>query len=131
MEQYKINNSSSTAIQFGKFYNKVHAKHIEAYSETGANNIVTNVKDTYLNIQEQYTNQQKNNNALLVGKVQSGKTSNLELFTALAFDNGYNILVMYGGYDKSLLGQTTDRFRKTFDIFWNIKCFSKSISCLS
>ena len=54
MEQYKINNSSSAAIQFGRFYNKVHAKHIEAYSETGANNIVTNVKDTYLNIQEQY-----------------------------------------------------------------------------
>lgn len=125
MEQYKINNSSSAAIQFGRFYNKVHAKHIEAYSEIGANNIVTNVKDTYLNIQEQYNNHQKNNNALLVGKVQSGKTSNLELFTALAFDNGYNILVMYGGYDKSLLGQTTDRFRKTFDVPENIEYNSK------
>ena len=125
MEQYKINNSSSAAIQFGRFYNKVHAKHIEAYSEIGANNIVTNVKDTYLNIQEQYNNHQKNNNALLVGKVQSGKTSNLELFTALAFDNGYNILVMYGGYDKSLLGQTTDRFRKTFDVPENIEYNNK------
>lgn len=52
---------------------------------------------------------------LLVGKVQSGKTSNLELFTALAFDNGYNILVIYGGYDKTLLKQTTDRFKSTFN----------------
>ena len=53
---------------------------------------------------------------LLVGKVQSGKTSNLELFTALAFDNGFNLVVIYGGYDNTLLGQTTTRFKKTFDI---------------
>ena len=52
---------------------------------------------------------------MLVGKVQSGKTSNLELLTALAFDNGYNILVIYGGYDTSLLKQTTERFMDTFD----------------
>ena len=52
---------------------------------------------------------------MLVGKVQSGKTSNLELFSALAFDNGYNFLVIYGGYDSKLLGQTTKRFKKTFD----------------
>ena len=53
---------------------------------------------------------------LLVGKVQSGKTSNLELFTALAFDNGFNLVVIYGGYDNTLLSQTTNRFKKTFDI---------------
>lgn len=53
---------------------------------------------------------------LLVGRVQSGKTSNLELFTALAFDNGYNLVVIYGGYDNTLLTQTTTRFKRTFDI---------------
>ena len=53
---------------------------------------------------------------LLVGKVQSGKTSNLELFTALAFDNGFNLVIIYGGYDGTLLSQTTNRFKKTFDI---------------
>lgn len=60
-------------------------------------------------------NPKVSNNVLLVGKVQSGKTSNLELLTALAFDNGYNILVIYGGYDTSLLKQTTERFMDTFD----------------
>ena len=68
------------------------------------NKIINNKKDI-----------NKNNNVLLVGKVQSGKTSNLELFTALAFDNGYNVLVIYGGYDKTLLKQTTDRFKSTFN----------------
>ena len=54
------------------------------------------------------------NNSLLVGKVQSGKTSNLEMLTALAFDNGYNVMIIYGGYDSHLLKQCTDRF---FDCF--------------
>ncbi|MEL7654365.1 MAG: hypothetical protein AAGU75_00480, partial [Bacillota bacterium] len=40
----------------------------------------------------------------------------MELLTALAFDNGYNILVIYGGYDNTLLSQTTTRFKITFDV---------------
>ena len=51
----------------------------------------------------------ENHNSLLVGKVQSGKTSNLELLTALAFDNGYNFLLILGGYDKDLLRQSFKR----------------------
>lgn len=117
MDKYRIEKQDDEkSIVFGKFYNLVHNKHILSYGEVGANNIVTNVVDSYSNIQEQFKNPLKNNNTLLVGKVQSGKTSNLELFTALAFDNGYNILVMYGGYDTSLLDQTTKRFKKTFNV---------------
>jgi hypothetical protein len=60
-------------------------------------------------------NKDGNHNSLLVGKVQSGKTSNLELLTALAFDNGYNFLVIFGGYDTDLLKQSTERFGSTFE----------------
>lgn len=95
-------------------------KHIAAYGETGADNIVQNIVETYKNIQLQLADPNKNNNVLLVGKVQSGKTSNLEMLTAIAFDNGYNILVIYGGYDTSLLKQTTDRFKETFDVVGDI-----------
>ncbi len=116
MEKYVIKDEKSEPLKLGQFYSLVNNKHINAYGEVGANNIVSNVIETYENIQKQFNDPLKNNNVLLVGKVQSGKTSNLELLTAIAFDNGYNILVMYGGYDKSLLAQTTDRFRKTFDV---------------
>ena len=64
---------------------------------------------------EQKNDPQKNNNVLLVGKVQSGKTSNLEMITALSFDNGFNMVIIYGGYDKELLQQCVDRFSDTFD----------------
>lgn len=118
MEKYItiLNNSQNDDIKFGEYYNLVHNKHVASYSQIGADNIVSNTVETYSSVQTQLKNDTKSNNVLLVGKVQSGKTSNLELFTALAFDNGYNVLVIYGGYDKTLLKQTTDRFKNTFNV---------------
>ena len=117
MEKYKVvsNDTNSINVNFGRYFDLVHRKHIESYGEIGADNIVSNIVETYKQIQVQMLNPKVSNNVLLVGKVQSGKTSNLELLTALAFDNGYNILVIYGGYDTSLLKQTTERFMDTFD----------------
>mgnify|MGYP005765219889 FL=1 len=108
------------AMKLEKYFNLVHKKHIDAYGETGADNIVENIEETYRQIHLQLASPEQNNNVLLVGKVQSGKTSNLELLTAIAFDNGYNILVIYGGYDTSLLRQTTERFKSTFDVIGEV-----------
>ncbi len=120
MEQYIIDGKNSemgtVSITQGDYYNKIHQKHIEAYGEFGAANIRDNIMNTFKEALVQLNDNYMNNNMLLVGKVQSGKTSNLELFTALAFDNGFNLVVIYGGYDGTLLNQTTSRFRKTFDI---------------
>ncbi len=122
MEKYisPSSNISNTQIKFGEYFELVHNKHIAAYSQAGADNIVENIVETYNNVQNQLDNSKVSNNVLLVGKVQSGKTSNLELFTALAFDNGYNVLVIYGGYDSVLLKQTTDRFKDTFDVIGEV-----------
>lgn len=117
MEQYSVNRSDSTSsIVEGKFFRLIHQRHIDSYGEIGANNIVQNVRNTYIKLMEQLQSSLgENHNSLLVGKVQSGKTSNLELLSALAFDNGYNFLLIFGGYDKELLRQSTERFGKTFD----------------
>lgn len=117
MEQYTINRTEgATSITEGKFFHRIHQKHIEAYGEKGAKNIVANVRSTYSKLMKQLaTEHTGNHNSLLVGKVQSGKTSNLELLTALAFDNGYNLLIIFGGYDKDLLRQSTERFGGTFE----------------
>ena len=117
MEQYNVNRSNSTSsIVEGKFFRLIHQRHIDSYGEIGANNIVQNVRNTYIKLMEQLQSSLgENHNSLLVGKVQSGKTSNLELLSALAFDNGYNFLLIFGGYDKELLRQSTERFGKTFD----------------
>lgn len=113
MEMYEIKDENNDSITFGRYYELVHNKHRDTYGEAAANNIRKNVVESYKMIQSNLD--KTNHNSLLVGKVQSGKTANLELFTALAFDNGYNFLVIYGGYDNSLLSQTTTRFRGVFD----------------
>ncbi len=118
MEKYTFAATDGTevSVKLGDYFNQIHKKHINAYGQLGADNIVENIVETYRQIQIQMNTTNKNNNVLLVGKVQSGKTSNLEMLTALAFDNGYNVLIIYGGYDTSLLKQTTDRFKETFDV---------------
>ena len=118
MEEYIIDNykNEENNIRFGKYYEHVYKKHVEAYSERGADNIRENITNTFKEARRQELSPIRNNNMLLVGKVQSGKTSNLELFTSLAFDNGYNLVMIYGGYDNTLLSQTITRFKKTFNI---------------
>ena len=78
MEKYSYNseNSNSVDVVFGRYFSLVHGKHIEAYGEVGANNIVSNIVESYKQIQNQLKNPKVSNNILLVGKVQSGKTSN-------------------------------------------------------
>lgn len=113
-EQYIITTATSPTVIQGKFFDLIHRKHVDAYGQQGADNIVKNVRSTYSSLLQQLATTE-NHNSLLVGKVQSGKTSNLELLTALAFDNGYNMLVILGGYDTDLLRQSTERFGQTFD----------------
>ena len=53
---------------------------------------------------------------LAIGKVQSGKTSNYIALTALAFDNDYDIVIIFGGISNVLLAQTHDRIINDFDV---------------
>ena len=51
---------------------------------------------------------------IIIGKVQSGKTSNFLATAALAFDNGYNLVVILGGTKNKLLEQNSERIREYF-----------------
>lgn len=52
---------------------------------------------------------------IVIGKVQSGKTSNFIALTALAFDNKYNVAIILGGNKNNLLNQNADRIKKYFE----------------
>ncbi len=51
---------------------------------------------------------------LVIGKVQSGKTSNFISLTALAFDNGYDVVVVLGGTKNVLVDQNKTRIEHYF-----------------
>lgn len=114
MSRYVIENSDYT-VNYGKYSDLVHSKHIKDYGEKSALSIRESMKNAYADLLKQYHDPKKNNNSLFIGKIQSGKTSNLEMITALALDNDYNMIIIYGGYDTKLLDQTKKRFTKTFE----------------
>lgn len=53
---------------------------------------------------------------IVIGKVQSGKTSNFIALLALAFDNGYNLAVVIGGNTTELLTQNVNRIKSSFNV---------------
>ena len=53
---------------------------------------------------------------IVIGKVQSGKTSNFISVLSLAFDNGYEIAVVIGGNTHDLTNQNTARIKKSFNL---------------
>ena len=54
---------------------------------------------------------------IVIGKVQSGKTSNFISVLALAFDNGYDISIVLGGNTLDLLKQNATRIISEFKIY--------------
>lgn len=53
---------------------------------------------------------------IVIGKVQSGKTSNFISVLAMAFDNGYDISVVLGGNTLELLKQNATRIQQAFNV---------------
>lgn len=53
---------------------------------------------------------------IVIGKVQSGKTSNFISVLALAFDNGYDIAIVLGGNTLNLLKQNATRISNAFNV---------------
>ena len=53
---------------------------------------------------------------IVIGKVQSGKTSNFISVLALAFDNGYKLAIVLGGNTLPLLQQNASRIEDSFHV---------------
>ena len=53
---------------------------------------------------------------IVIGKVQSGKTSNFISVLSLAFDNNYNVAIVLGGNTLELLKQNASRISSAFNV---------------
>jgi len=51
---------------------------------------------------------------IVIGKVQSGKTSNFIALTSLAFDNGFDLVLVMGGTKNNLVEQNTLRLESSY-----------------
>jgi hypothetical protein len=49
---------------------------------------------------------------IAIGYVQSGKTMSFTTLTAMAYDNGYSVIIYFAGVKNNLLSQTNNRLKK-------------------
>ncbi len=113
------NDNFGEIITDGFFSSKVASemkKNDESMTEEVVNNIFLNASS----ILNQCPNPRKKGKfkktGIVIGKVQSGKTSNFIALLALAFDNGYNLAVVIGGNTNELLTQNVDRIKRAFNV---------------
>lgn len=85
------------------------------FPQNSINNIVQNSVDVFSHCIKPIDNKRQNT-GIIIGKVQSGKTSNFITLIAMAFDNGYNISIVLGGNKNILLEQNKQRIKESFDV---------------
>lgn len=100
------------------FYRENAAKQMEkgGMSEEAIGSIFSNAARILSCCPNPHTQQSAAKTGIVIGKVQSGKTSNFISTLALAFDNGYNIAVVLGGNTLDLLKQNARRISDAFQV---------------
>ncbi len=88
--------------------------------DTGADMIISNAAKVLGYCPDPSSTEEKNLTGIVIGKVQSGKTSNFIALTALAFDNGYSHVIVFGGTKKPLVAQNSERINEYFAFSDNV-----------
>lgn len=84
-------------------------------SEEGIQNIIINAVRILSQCPNPNEKSYKQTTGIVIGKVQSGKTSNFISLIALAFDNAYDIVIVLGGTKKILVNQNSKRLGRYFE----------------
>ena len=115
----KNNQTFGEIITDGFFANSV-ANQMKKDDESMTDDIIGNVFNNASTILNQCPNPKESGEfrktGIVIGKVQSGKTSNFIALLALAFDNGYNLAVVIGGNTEELLTQNVVRIKTAFNV---------------
>ena len=115
MNYIEDNLSSNSIIIDGKFSRAVSEYLLrDNIPENGIENIIQNAAMILNYCPKPKERKVSQTTGLVIGKVQSGKTSNFISLTALAFDNGYNLIVILGGTKKLLVKQNRERICEYF-----------------
>lgn len=86
---------------------------LQGIARNQAGIIIQNAKKLFNLIPNIY-NDKESNVGLLVGKVQSGKTSVMIASAAMAFENGHNVVIAFLSDTELLLTQNYERMKNTF-----------------
>ncbi len=110
--------TSEWSIVVDGYYRQNAAKQMEkgGMSDVAIGSIFSNAARILSRCPNPHIEEPSSETGIVIGKVQSGKTSNFISVLALAFDNGYNIAVVLGGNTLDLLKQNANRISNAFQV---------------
>ena len=101
---------------FAKHVAEQMKKSDDSITDDVVNDVFTNASSILNQCPNPSSTEEFKKTGIVIGKVQSGKTSNFIALLALAFDNGYDFAVVIGGNTTELLTQNVNRIRKAFNV---------------
>lgn len=119
---YIIESSETWMIDSSGYYTSGIKNYLinDGIPESGADTIINNATKVLGYCPNPESDIEKKMTGIVIGKVQSGKTSNFIALTALAFDNGYSHVVVFGGTKKPLVSQNSERINEYFAAMNNV-----------
>lgn len=110
------NNDNWTINTDGKFHDLVskQLKVVDDFPDDTIPTIFQNAIDVLSQCPNPNNQDPERKTGLIIGKIQSGKTSNFISLIALAFDNNYGITIVLGGTTNDLRDQNLNRIREYF-----------------
>lgn len=90
------------------------ALHKDGIPQASVNRVIDNAASILSNCVNPNVKHKQSSTGLVIGKVQSGKTSNFIALTSLAFDNGFDLVLVMGGTKNNLVQQNTERLEKSY-----------------
>lgn len=114
--QYNRNNDTTWMVEIDGRYSNIIRDYLinDGIPEEGVDQILQNAAKTLGYCPNPDDDKTCQRTGIVIGKVQSGKTSNFISLTALAFDNGYDIVIVLGGTKKPLVKQNRERIVEYF-----------------
>lgn len=114
--QYNRTNDTTWMVDIDGRYSNIIRDYLinDGIPEEGVDQILQNAARTLGYCPNPDDDKTCQRTGIVIGKVQSGKTSNFISLTALAFDNGYDVVIVLGGTKKPLVKQNRERIVEYF-----------------
>lgn len=114
--EYNRSTDSTWMVDIDGRYSNIIRDYLinDGIPEEGADQILQNAAKTLGYCPNPKQTETCQRTGIVIGKVQSGKTSNFISLTALAFDNNYDIVIVFGGTKKPLVKQNRERIIEYF-----------------
>ena len=107
----------TNGIFFSKYINNLSKKNLEKEDLENLKNDTADVISKCINPSQTDSSNRLTSTNLVLGYIQSGKTTSMEAVSCMARDNGFKLIILLSGHVTNLAEQTQDRVYEALNMF--------------